>query len=59
MFMGGDRELVMGFPACAGIAPGEYLGNLSFDWFPRMRGDRPTAASGWAGVVTVSPHARG
>ena len=48
-----------GYPACAGIDPGEGESRRTGTGLPRMRGDRPDAKGGWHGMDAATPHARG
>ena len=47
------------YPACAGIDPRYICSNPTVERLPRMRGDRPVAASDSNLWIKFTPHARG
>ena len=48
-----------GFPAHAGMDPGQPWRSGSRSWLPRTRGDGPDTQDATIGVFTASPHTRG
>ncbi len=52
-------QAVLVYPACAGIDPAASIASQASSRLPRMRGDRPVAASDSNPWIKFTPHARG